>query len=41
MDGHALWQWISHTAYVWVTVIGSIVVFVMLYRQKRKEKNHR
>ncbi|WP_202080376.1 EYxxD motif small membrane protein [Caldalkalibacillus salinus] len=41
MEGHALWQYISHNAYVILTVVGVIVVLALVYQGRQRAKKER
>jgi hypothetical protein len=36
MDAYALWQEISHSGYFILTIVGSIIVLAIVYRQRRR-----
>jgi hypothetical protein len=41
MEGHILWQWMTHTLYFGLTIIGSVIVLGLVVRERRRTKNKR
>lgn len=39
MEGHLWWQWVSHNAYVLLTIIGVIAVLGYVIWERRKKRN--